>query len=885
MAQKINEQISVGDLKICALNENPTIDDTGLVDLEKGSLAIFDGILYQKKTDKGVAIQIWQELGSAAGSFWGKNGDALIPTDKLGSNNNVDLNIIRNAITAILIEETQISFSKALNLSGNQLSNVPDSSVPTDGVNRGEVDSLIATAIGAIDFSPYLLKAGDTMTGELIMGGNTISGLAVPTLDDQVATKGYVDGIAGIDPTDFVLKTGDTMTGVLNMGGNLISNASDPLVDSDVATKGYVDGIAGIDPTDFVQKSGDIMNGSLNFQNSFPIIGLPNPNNPNDAVNKQYADALTDDFVPLTGASMNGSLNFQNSFPIIGLPNPNNPNDAVNKQYADALTDDFVPLAGAAMLGSLDFQNSFPIVGLPAPNNPNDAVNKQYADALTDDFVPLAGATMGGSLNFQNSFPIIGLPNPNNPNDAVNKQYADALTDDFVPLTGATMGGSLDFQNSFPIVGLPAPSNPNDAVNKQYADSLTDDFLPLTGGIMSGPVSFQNSFSITDLPAPSNDGDASNKKYVDDAIAGVGGGGSGDINDGGNATGATIVIGTNDDNDLVLERFNKEYLSLTKFLGVFDIVKTSRPLIVESGVSDGRNILIGGDISNPFNVQGGVEFIIGGIGLNHYDAFSIRGFELENESWLGLVDTGMFIDAGLVKATDGGNYVAPDLYVRGGYSAPDSTSGNVKSGNLHLATNDAFSSTGANVSSGDIFISTGVASGIAPTGQVYLTASAFNVDVGTVITLDAGDYINVASGIRYLGVQKIEFNASQLISVQEFSVNGNAIVDLGGVISNIASPSGSGNQVVDVRQFSMVGIEITGLLNLDFDNADDGATTTLVVLNQSGSDQTLNLSNGLNPVFWPNGTPLTNITNGTVSVFSIIFIGGVMLVTGVQELS
>ncbi|MCM2351009.1 MAG: tail fiber domain-containing protein [Bacteriovoracaceae bacterium] len=41
--------------------------------------------------------------------------------------------------------------------------------------------------------SNYVLKAGDTMSGNLLMGGYTVTGLAAPLLDSDAATKLYVD--------------------------------------------------------------------------------------------------------------------------------------------------------------------------------------------------------------------------------------------------------------------------------------------------------------------------------------------------------------------------------------------------------------------------------------------------------------------------------------------------------------------------------------------------------------------------------------------------------------------------------------------------------------------------------------------------------------------
>jgi hypothetical protein len=45
--------------------------------------------------------------------------------------------------------------------------------------------------------SNYVLKAGDTMSGSLAMGGNKITGLGAPTLATDAATMGYVDAEVG----------------------------------------------------------------------------------------------------------------------------------------------------------------------------------------------------------------------------------------------------------------------------------------------------------------------------------------------------------------------------------------------------------------------------------------------------------------------------------------------------------------------------------------------------------------------------------------------------------------------------------------------------------------------------------------------------------------
>ena len=66
-----------------------------------------------------------------------------------------------------------------------------------------------------------LLKAGDTMTGTLVMGSNKITTSYTPLNAEDLTRKGYVDSAISGATAGFVLKAGDTMTGTLfNNGGN-----------------------------------------------------------------------------------------------------------------------------------------------------------------------------------------------------------------------------------------------------------------------------------------------------------------------------------------------------------------------------------------------------------------------------------------------------------------------------------------------------------------------------------------------------------------------------------------------------------------------------------------------------------------------------------------
>lgn len=80
-------------------------------------------------------------------------------------------------------------------------------------------------------------KAGDTMSGNLAMGNNKVTGLGTPSASGDAATKGYVD----TEVANKVAKAGDTMSGNLAMGNNKVTGLGSPSASTDAATKGYVD--------------------------------------------------------------------------------------------------------------------------------------------------------------------------------------------------------------------------------------------------------------------------------------------------------------------------------------------------------------------------------------------------------------------------------------------------------------------------------------------------------------------------------------------------------------------------------------------------------------------------------------------------------------------
>lgn len=99
------------------------------------------------------------------------------------------------------------------------------------------LNEIAAALADTANFSDtVVLKAGSTMSGNLAMGTNKVTGLGTPTSNTDAATKAYADTMLPL--------AGGTMTGAIAMGTNKITGLGTPTVNTDAATKAYVDSYA-----------------------------------------------------------------------------------------------------------------------------------------------------------------------------------------------------------------------------------------------------------------------------------------------------------------------------------------------------------------------------------------------------------------------------------------------------------------------------------------------------------------------------------------------------------------------------------------------------------------------------------------------------------------
>jgi hypothetical protein len=201
------------------------------------------------------------------------------------------------------------TMSGAIAMGTNKITGLGTPTSTADAATKGYVDTsisnLIDTAPGTLDtlnelaaalgddpnfaattaasIATKLTKAGDTMTGDLVMGSNKVTSTATPTTDDTLTRKGYVDTQVN---TRLPL-AGGTMSGAIAMGTNKITGMGDPTSNQDAATKAYVDTA---DATK-LNLSGGTMTGNI-VMGSNKITSTANPVNADDLTRKGYIDSI-----------------------------------------------------------------------------------------------------------------------------------------------------------------------------------------------------------------------------------------------------------------------------------------------------------------------------------------------------------------------------------------------------------------------------------------------------------------------------------------------------------------------------------------------------------------------------------------------------------------
>jgi len=201
------------------------------------------------------------------------------------------------------------TMSGAIAMGTNKITGLGTPTSTADAATKGYVDttvaSLIDSAPGTLDtlnelaaalgddpnfatttatsIAAKVSKAGDTLTGDLVMGSNKVTSTSTPTTEDTLTRKGYVD----TQVTTRLPLSGGTMSGAIAMGTSKITGVGDPTSNQDAATKFYVDDQGATK----LNLSGGTMTGNISM-GANKVTSTATPTVADDLTRKGYVDSI-----------------------------------------------------------------------------------------------------------------------------------------------------------------------------------------------------------------------------------------------------------------------------------------------------------------------------------------------------------------------------------------------------------------------------------------------------------------------------------------------------------------------------------------------------------------------------------------------------------------
>jgi len=214
--------------------------------------------------------------------------------------------------------ETSGAFEGFLDMTGNNINNVADGVLQTDGVNLGQVETLVANASGNQNLQS-VTDNGNTTTNGIVVGDDSTFQQDLTVIGDL-----YVQGTEYITNTE-IISGNQIIAGELHVDGDsYLGNANTDTV--------YVSGFL------------DVGN-NVDFNNN-KLLNVAQGTDPSDGVNLGQVETLiaaaSGDLQTLEEVLAEGNsagsydINMNNNS-IINLDTPVNPLDATNKVYVDTL--------------------------------------------------------------------------------------------------------------------------------------------------------------------------------------------------------------------------------------------------------------------------------------------------------------------------------------------------------------------------------------------------------------------------------------------------------------------------------------------------------------------------------------------------------------------
>lgn len=343
-------------------------------------------------------------------------------------------------------------FVSPLDVNNNRIIRVSTPIAGSDATNKSYVDN---------KFFPII---GGTLTGNLIMSPNTL--ITVPTpiagfVNDSAVNKLYVDTYVSTVTSGFnalyILKTGDTLTGNLVVSNNariiLPTPSGGFITGNDVVNKDYVDTQIS-SSTSFVKLIGDIITGPLEINNTgSPLI-------PGLFVSNGTMSQFDGNVTITTGNIISVGNNVINDLdtPILNT-------DAANKLYVDTAITTAISGGSGQSLTSVTFANNTLTFtsGILAPILVDNVASVDDIDFISTDIPHNVSAPTNINSVFRSLFNNSGFDYPAIPIrdvldaidtllydvSSINDRYlytvnVSVVAAAFTPTSGLNVNGSIE---------------------------------------------------------------------------------------------------------------------------------------------------------------------------------------------------------------------------------------------------------------------------------------------------------------------------------------------------------------------------------------------------------------------------------------------------------
>lgn len=361
-----------------------------------------------------------------------------------------------------------------------------------------------------------------------------------------LANQGIQDAAAAQRVADAAVKrAGDTMTGTLNMGSNSITNLADPSKDKDAATKKYVDDAkdAALAASEVVQGNVNTLGGTVDGINTrlgavestigshTTELGQLNSKNSSQDTAIAAAQKTADDAATAAGNANTNANNrvLQTDF-----------NDFKNTTYANAISginsrltatetvaNGALQRAGGDVTGTINLTGNGKITNVPDPTANGDATNKKYVDDGVKEAKDYADAQIAANdamtfidvLTKADGLPITADSANVGDTYKVGAQlsYIVGVDEDGDPITKDAKIGDLFINNASSDASVPNWVHISSGYEDKYLQKLkvTGDTIFITDGVNE---TYNNVVEKLKLGTVTVVGDASTNVKVDTEI-------------------------------------------------------------------------------------------------------------------------------------------------------------------------------------------------------------------------------------------------------------------------------------------------------------------------------------------------------------------------------